>query len=301
MSKQKMGYVALVGRPNVGKSTLLNALMGKKISITAAKPQTTRHQIIGIKTCNNIQMTFMDTPGIHTAEKRVMSRYLNKLAFSVLPDADVIVWIIDALTFTNEDELVLNKLASCASPIILVINKIDKLNDKKLILPLIEKYKDKLTFQAIIPLSARLKENIDTLYQALCLYMKEGPFLFDETAVTDKPAMFQVAEIIREKLIHATNEEVPYSTAVTIDSVEEKNKLLDINAIIWVEREGQKPIIIGKDGERLKKIGTHARKEIVKLLKRKIFLRLWVKVKSDWTDNDTLMQRLGFLGHYLEK
>lgn len=290
----KCGYVAIVGRPNVGKSTLLNVLIGKKISIISAKPQTTRNQILGIKTDGATQIVFIDTPGLHHAEKRAMNRYMNRLASSVILDADVVVFVIDARRWTDEDELVLKKIAEGNAPVILVINKIDQLKDKKLALPLIEKLKEKYSFAHIIPLSAKNFENIESLEKTLMSMMPEGPHLFPDEQITDKNERFQVAEIIREKLIRATEQELPYSTTVVVESMQEENNLLTISAVIWVEREGQKPIVIGKNGELLKHIGTAARKEIVQLLGRKVFLRLWVKVKSDWTDDERALGSLGF-------
>jgi GTP-binding protein Era len=293
---EKCGYVAIIGRPNVGKSTLLNQLIGKKISIISPKPQTTRNQILGIKTMGEAQAVFIDTPGIHQAEKRAMNRYLNRLASSVIMDADVIVFMIDALRWHEDDELVLQKLQSAKSPVILVLNKIDKLKDKSRMLPFIDELKAKYPFKTIMPISAKKKDNIDALQKEIMSLLPDGVHLFPDNQITDKNISFQVAELIREKLISATIEELPYATTVTIDSIEDEEKILKISAIIWVERESQKPIVIGKDGERLKKIGTLARKEIEKLIDKKAFLRLWVKVKSDWTDNESILQN--FLGEF---
>lgn len=291
---EKCGYVAIVGRPNVGKSTLLNTLIGQKISIISAKPQTTRHQILGIQTRGAAQIVFIDTPGLHNAEKRAMNRYMNRLATSVIDDADVVIFMIDALGWKEEDEVVLKRLEQTSAPVILVINKIDKLKDKKFILPLIQEYQQKFNFAHIIPISAVRKENLETLEETLLKMLPEGPHLFPDEQVTDKNERFQIAEIIREKLIRSTEQELPYATTVVVESMKEENNLLEISAVIWVERDGQKPIVIGKDGERLKRIGTAARKDIVKLLGRKIFLRLWVKVKSDWTDDERALGSLGF-------
>ncbi len=292
----KCGFVAIVGRPNVGKSTLLNALIGKKISIISPKPQTTRNQILGIKTTGETQIVYIDTPGLHDAEKRAMNRYMNRLANAVILDADVIVFIIEATRFLSDDELVLKKVMDANVPVILAINKIDKLNDKKDILPLIEKYSAKYHFAHIIPISAKRKENLESLQKTLLNMMPEGPHLFPDEQITDKNERFQVGEIIREKVIRATEQELPYSTTVVVELMKEEGKLVEISAIIWVEREGQKPIVIGKNGERLKTIGTAARKDIVKLLEKKVFLRLWVKVKSDWTDDEKALGSLGFEG-----
>ena len=290
------GYVAIVGRPNVGKSTLLNALIGQKISIISPKPQTTRQQILGIKTIDHTQIVYIDTPGLHDAEKRAMNRYMNRLASAVILDADVVIFIIEATRWTEDDELVLKKIMEADAPTILVINKIDKLGDKKEILPLIEKYQQKYAFAHIIPISAKRKENLDSLEETIASMMPEGPHLFPDEQITDKNERFQTAEIIREKVIRATEQELPYSTTVVVESMKEEGNLLEISAIIWVERESQKPIVIGKKGERLKGIGTAARKELVKLLGKKIFLRLWVKVKSDWTDDERALGSLGFEG-----
>ncbi len=291
---EKCGYVAIVGRPNVGKSTLLNALIGQKISIISPKPQTTRQQILGIKTLGETQIVYIDTPGLHDAEKRAMNRYMNRLANAVILDADVIIFIVEATRWLEDDELVLQKIKEADVPTVLVINKIDKLGDKKEILPLIEKFQQKYHFAHIIPISARRKENLDALEETIATMMPEGPHLFPDEQITDKNERFQTAEIIREKLIRATEQELPYSTTVVVESMKQEGKMIDISAIIWVERESQKPIVIGKNGERLKTIGTAARKEIVKLLGMKVFLRLWVKVKSDWTDDERALGSLGF-------
>lgn len=290
----KCGYIAIIGRPNVGKSTLLNRLLKKKVSITSDKPQTTRCQILGIKSIDNTQAIYIDTPGIHQAEKHAMNRYMNRLASSVIMDADVIVFMIEATRLYDEDELVFKKLQSTKAPIILAINKIDKIKDKAHLLPFIEKLQEKLHFTHIIPISATKDENIAELESLIMQMLPEGPHLFPDDQITDKNTRFQVAELIREKLIRATGQEVPYSTTVEIESLKEEGKLINISAIIWVEREGQKAIVIGKEGERLKKIGTQARKDIEKLLESKVFLRLWVKVKDRWTDDERALKSLGF-------
>jgi GTPase len=291
---EKCGYVAIVGRPNVGKSTLLNALVGQKISIISPKPQTTRNQILGITTFHGAQAIFIDTPGLHNAEKRAMNRYMNRLASAVIIDADVVLFVIDSIRWHEDDEVVLQKLHNTQAPVILIINKVDKLKDKARLLPFMEEIKTKYPFAQMIPMSAKEQDNVRSLEEILINYLPEGPHLFPDDQVTDKNESFQVAELIREKLIQATEEEIPYTTTVIVDSFEREEKIVKISAIIWVEREGQKPIVIGKNGERLKKIGTLARKDIEKLLGIKVFLRLWVKVKSDWTDDETVLQGLGF-------
>jgi GTP-binding protein Era len=290
----RCGYIAIVGRPNVGKSTLLNCILGKKISITTPKPQTTRTQILGVKTTREYQAVYIDTPGIHQAEERAMNRYMNRMANAVMQDADVVLFMIEATRWDREDELVLEKLKKTKAPVILVLNKVDALDDRAEVLPLIIKLKEKYDFADIVPLSARQDDNVAALQQLLTKFLPEGPHLFPEDQLTDKSVRFQIAELIREKVIHFTEQEVPYSTTVEIENIEEKEKLTEISAIIWVERDGQKPIVIGKNGERLKHIGTLARKDIQNLLGRKVFLRLWVKVKDSWTDDERALRSLGF-------
>lgn len=294
MTTSKSGYVAIIGRPNVGKSTLLNGLIGKKISIISDKPQTTRHQILGVKTSGAIQTVYIDTPGMHTTEKRAMNRYMNRLANSVVTDADVVVFMIEAGRWLEEDEAILQKIISANVRTILVINKIDKMKDRAETLPMIQNLQQKYDFSHIIPLSAKWHDNVSSLEKVITEMLPEGPHLFPDDQVTDKNERFQIAELIREKLIRSTGQELPYSTTVVIESMGEENKLLHISAVIWVEREGQKAIVIGQGGERLKSIGTLARKDIVKLLGRKVFLRLWVKVKSDWTDDERALGGLGY-------
>lgn len=291
---KKSGYVAIVGRPNVGKSTLLNGLLGEKVSITSPKPQTTRWQVLGIQTRDDAQIIYIDTPGMHTEEKRAMNRYMNRVASSVLLDADVLVFVIDATYWHREDELVLKKLQSLDKPVILVLNKIDLVKDKAELLPLIDKVQSKLDFAAIVPISAMKQENTNHLEDEIAKLLPEGEQLFPEDQLTDRSVRFQVAEVIREKLIILTDEELPYTTTVEIEQFKEGEKLTEISAVIWVEREGQKIIVIGKKGARLKKVGILARRDIEKMLDAKVFLRLWVKVKENWTDDDKALRGLGY-------
>lgn len=290
----KSGYVAIIGRPNVGKSTLLNCLIGKKVSITSPKPQTTRHQILGIKTHDGTQAVYIDTPGVHKAEKRAMNRYMNRLAHSVIQDADLIIFIVEANRFQEDDELVLERLKEAKAPVILVINKVDVLKDKSRLLPFIDKLKSSFNFADIVPISARKKDNIAVLEKIIADRLPENPYFFPEEQITDKTDRFQITEIIREKLIKETEEELPYTTTVIVESLKQEGRLTSIHAIIWVEREGQKPIVIGKNGDRLKRISTLARKEIETLLGTKVFLRVWVKVKDDWTDDERALGSLGY-------
>ena len=294
MNIMKSGFVAIIGRPNVGKSTLLNSLIGEKVSIISPKPQTTRWQIFGIKTLEAAQIIYIDTPGMHQEEKKAMNRYMNRIADSVLQDADVIVFMIDATSWRNEDEAVLKKLQSSDRPVILAINKIDLLADKAALLPLINKLQAKYDFTHIIPIAAIDADNTNHLQDEIIKLLPEGPQMYPEDQVTDKTLRFQVAEIIREKIILATEEELPYSTSVEIEQFNEEEKLTEISALIWVERQGQKVIVIGKKGDRLKRIGTQARRDIEKLLGRKVFLRLWVKVKDNWSDDDKALRGLGY-------
>jgi len=292
--QSKCGFIAIIGRPNVGKSTLLNVLLQKKISITSDKPQTTRSQVLGIKTVGPVQEVYIDTPGIHHTEKRAINRYMNRLASSVIGDADVIVFMIDATRWQEDDALILEKVKHTKAAVILAINKIDKLKNKALLFPLIEKLQAKFNFTHIIPLSAANSENVSVLEKEIIALLPEGPHLFPDEQITDKTERFQVSELIREKVIRVTSEEIPYSINVEIESFKDEEKLLSISAIIWVEREGQKPIIIGVGGERLKAIGTQARKDMERLFNKKVFLRLWVKVKDNWTDDERILKSLGY-------
>ena len=290
----RCGYVAIIGKPNVGKSTLLNCILGQKVSITSPKPQTTRTAILGINTKGPLQVIYMDTPGLHNAEQRAMNRYMNRMASSVIPDANLILFMIEAGVWTDADDGALQRLEHSQSPVILVINKVDQLKSKALLLPFIEKVKTKYAFQDIFPLSARKADNVAALEDEIARYIPEGPHFFPDDQITDKTARFQVAEVIREKLMHATGQEVPYSTSVEIEEFKVEDDLVTIGAIIWVEREGQKAIVIGKKGDVLKRIGIEARRDIERIVRQKVFLRLWVKVKDKWTDDERALKSLGY-------
>lgn len=298
MTIDKCGYVAIIGRPNVGKSTLLNCILGQKVSIVSPKPQTTRTQILGINTVNNpnfsAQIIYIDTPGIHKTEKNAMNRYMNRLAHAVIVDADVIVFMVEAMHWYEEDEIVLERIKQASVPVILAINKVDLVKDKGTLLPFIEKISSKFDFAHVFPLSANNADNVEKLQATLITMLPDSPHFFPDEQITDKSERFQIAEFIREKLILATEQEVPYSTTVEIEEFKTTEKLIEISAIIWVEREGQKAIVIGKGGEKLKRIGTLARKDIEKLLGKKVFLRLWVKLKTDWTNNERSLKSFGF-------
>ncbi len=290
----KTGYVALIGRPNVGKSTLLNRLLGQKLSIVSRKPQTTRHRILGIKTTETAQILYLDTPGIHQAASRALNRYLNRAATAALAGVDVVVWLIDGKGFRGDDPLVFEKLKTVDVPVILAINKVDKVRDKKTLLPLIEEARRRYPFAEIVPISALRGDNVDALERAIVNYLPEGPPVYPPDQITDKPERFFAAEIIREKLLHYLGDEVPHRLTVEIEQFREDPDLIAIHAVIWVERESQKPIVIGRKGERLKKVGQQARQELEAFLGRHVYLDLWVKVKKGWSDDERLLKQLGY-------
>lgn len=288
----RCGYIAIIGRPNVGKSTLVNDLLGQKLSITSDKPQTTRYQILGIKTHQDTQAIYVDTPGIHKLSARLVNRHMNRAALSAIPDADVIVFMVDARYWTDEDEMILEKLVQISKPVVLALNKIDLLKDKKTLLPLIDKISQKKSFAEIIPLSVLRKIQVDVLEQEIEKRLPANPFFFPEEKVTDRGDSFFVSEIIREKIMRVTGAEVPYDTAVVIEEMKVKNSVLHIRAIIWVARAGQKAILIGAKGEKMKQIGTMARGELEEKFKCQVFLGLWVKVKAEWSDDEKMVTSL---------
>jgi GTP-binding protein Era len=289
------GYAAIVGRPNVGKSTLLNKLIAEKISITSRKPQTTRHRILGIKTVVSFQILYVDTPGIHGGEKQLLNRYMNKEALNAISDVDVIVFVIDAFSWREEDEFVLNKIRNVSKPVILAINKVDEVHPKEKLLTYLEKLNVKMDFFAMIPISAKKGTNLQILEKTIVKLLPQNPFLYPAEDITDRSDRFLAAEIIREKLIRHLGKELPYSTSVIVEKFKENDNLFNISAIIFVEREGQKAIVIGEKGEALKKISTAARKEMERLFAKKVFLTVWVKVKSSWSDDEKLLAQLGYV------
>jgi len=290
----KCGYIAIIGRPNVGKSTLLNHILGVKLSITSRKPQTTRHQILGVKTTEQGQYIYVDTPGIHSGGKKAINRYMNKAASSVIHDVDVLLFLVQAMKWTDEDQMVLDKLAEVDVPVILVVNKIDKLVDKQQLLPFLQQLGTKRQFHDVVPLSALKGDNIDTLERCILAELPENPPVFSEDEYTDRSMRFLAAEIIREKLVRELGQELPYQTTVEIESFKDRENITDIHAVILVEAKGQKAIIIGNKGSRLKNIGTKARQDMEKLLGHKVFLQLWVKVKAGWSDNEQALRSLGY-------
>ena len=290
----RCGFAAIVGRPNVGKSTLLNALLGRKISIVSPKPQTTRHRILGILTRPEAQLIFVDTPGLHAGARRAMNRHMNRAALASLQDADVNVFVVEALRWTEEDQRVLDELLKQDRPIVLVLNKADKVFPKERLLPFIDELNRRASFAEVVPLSALKRSNIEQLPATIARYLPVSPPHFPEDQLTDRSQQFQAAEIVREKLTLRLRQELPYGVTVIIEQFKEEEGRLLINAVIWVERSGQKAIVIGNAGEQLKEVGRAARIEMNELFKLPVHLELWVKVKENWSDNETALRQLGY-------
>ncbi len=295
MSNYRCGYVTIVGRPNVGKSTLLNHILGQKISITSSKPQTTRHRILGIKSTGHAQVIYVDTPGIHTQARRAMNRYMNRVASASLQDVDLIIFMVEALRWTDEDEAVLERLQQTKAPVLLLANKVDTVSDKERLLPYLQKLTEKGSFIEVIPVTATRKADISRLEPVVERLLPEQPPVFPPDQLTDRSERFLVAEIIREKLMRRLGQELPYALTVEIEAFSAgESGLTRIAAIIWVERSSHKGIVIGKGGKQLKTIGEQARKEIELLLGTRVFLQLWVKVKEGWSDDDRALRSLGY-------
>ncbi len=290
----RAGYAALLGRPNVGKSTLLNRLIGQKISITTAKPQTTRHVILGIQTLPTAQVVYVDTPGLHREGKRAMNRYLNRSAASVLGYVDVVVFLIEALRWTEEDEDVRQRLADFAGPVVLAVNKVDRITDKERLLPFLTEMAGKQAFADIVPLAAISGANVAALELVTARLLPEQEFLFPEDQITTSSERFLAAELIREKLTRRLREELPYALTVEIERFVEEGQLVRIHALIWVERASQKGIVIGEKGATLREVGRQARQDLERLLDRKVFLETWVKVREGWSDDERALQNLGY-------
>lgn len=288
------GYIALIGRPNVGKSTLLNRILQQKLSITSRKPQTTRHSIIGIRSEEDYQFVFVDTPGIHQGSKKAMNRIMNKTAQSVLRDVDVVVFLVDSMQWKAEDDYVLHLIKAVQVPCILAVNKVDKIADKSQLLPWLENVGQKHDFAAMIPLSAKTGVQVDSLLARLPAYMPEGPHLFPDDQITDRPTRFLCAELLREKIFRRCGQELPYSTTVDIESFQEEGNLIRIHALILVDRDNHKRMIIGDKGSKLKEMASSARMDMEQLLGKKVFLQCWCKVKSGWSDDERLLKQLGY-------
>lgn len=290
----RSGFVAIVGRPNVGKSTLMNHILGQKISITSNKPQTTRHRILGIKTDEQSQTIYVDTPGLHLHAQKAMNRYMNRAAASSLDNVEVILFVVDVNRWTEEDDNVLKRVREQKTPVVLVVNKVDQIKDKEQLLPLLQQMSAKMEFAAVIPLSALKGANVSELERIVYDALPKAEPMFPEEYVTDRSERFLAAELVREKLMRSLGKELPYATTVEIEQFKEEDGLLRIGALIWVERQSQKKIVIGKGGERLKEIGSMARKDMERLFGEKVFLQLWVKVKEGWSDNERLLSSLGY-------
>jgi len=290
----RCGFVAVIGRPNVGKSTLINAILGSKVSIVTPKPQTTRHRILGVYTRNDNQIIFVDTPGLHRGAAKTINRMMNRAAVSALSDADLILFVSEANRWTAEDQDVLDRLKETPVPAIALLNKIDKVHPKEELLSVLSVMSERHTFDEVLPISAKLNDNLDRLVELIPGYLPESPALFPEEMITDRSESFQIAELIREKLTLLLRQEVPYGLTVEIERFEKEPEGVGINAIIWVERDSQKGIVVGKGGNVLKKVGRSARLELKERLSMPVHLELWVKVKDNWADSEKELLRLGY-------
>lgn len=294
---KRCGFVALVGRPNVGKSTLLNRILGQKISITSQKPQTTREQILGIHTDKANQIVFLDTPGIHIEKKgkdKALNRYMNTSALNALESADLIVFMLDRTRFNEEDAHILKLIKTTKAPVILLLNKVDLIKDKPTLLPFISKIQEEHNFASIVPFSTKNEEQVEKLKDMIVGYLPHQEHFYPEDQVTNRSERFLIAEIIREKITRQLGEEVPYQATVEIEKFERKKGVLHLHALIWVGRKGQKKILIGDAGEKLKIIGRDARIDLEKMFETKVMLNLWVKVKKNWSDDLQAMKSLGY-------
>ncbi len=290
----RCGLVAVIGRPNVGKSTLINSVMGRKVSIVTAKPQTTRHRILAVHTGDKQQIIFVDTPGLHRKAGKAMNRLMNRTAANALADADLILFVSDATRWTEEDDDVLTRLESSRVPVIALLNKVDKVHPREKILAVIAAVSARMEFAEIVPISALKNDNLDHLLTMIPAYLPLSPPLFPEDMHTDRSEEFHVAEVIREKLTLMLHQEMPYGLTVQIERLVREDSGIAINAIIWVERDSQKGIAVGKNGSVLKKVGRAARLEIAEQLGQRVHLELWVKVKSNWADNENDLMSLGY-------
>ncbi len=288
------GYIAIIGRPNAGKSTLLNCLLGQKLSITSRKPQTTRHRILGVKTEPEAQMIYVDTPGLHEAGKHAMNRLMNRAALTALQDVDAVLFVVDELRWGDEEKYILDKLQGMKTPVVLVINKVDKLPTREKLLPHIETLMKLYDFAAIIPISARNGSNVEAVEAQVKALLPSAPQLFPDDQVTDRSERFIAAELIREKLMRRLGQELPYALTVEIEQYSMQNDVIHISALIWVERMAQKAIVIGKNGGFLKETGKQARHDMEQIFGHKVFLKLWVKVKKKWSDDERALRSLGY-------
>ncbi|AMG30145.1 GTPase Era [Grimontia hollisae] len=291
------GFIAIVGRPNVGKSTLLNRLVGQKLSITSRKPQTTRHRIMGVDTRDGYQAVYVDTPGLHIEEKRTINRLMNRAASSSLTDVELVLFLVDGTHWTQDDEMVLNKLKKAQLPTVLLVNKVDNVKEKGELFPHLQEISQKMDFIDVVPVSAKHGTNIDVVEKLVRKHLPEGEWYFPEEYVTDRSQRFMASEIIREKLMRFTGDELPYSVTVEIERFDYNPETdgFEINGLILVERNGQKRMVIGKGGDKIKTIGREARLDMEELFERKVYLELWVKVKSGWADDERALRSLGYI------
>ena len=289
------GFIAIVGRPNVGKSTLLNKMLGQKVSITSRKPQTTRFRIMGIDTHENYQAVYVDTPGLHADEPKAINRLMNRSAESSLSDVQLVLFVVEGTHWQEDDELTLGKIKRSWLPTVLVINKVDKFSGKEVMLPFIDRMSRLHDFREIIPVSAVQGTNVEQLKEIVRSYLPESEFIFPDDYVTDRPVRFMVSEIIREKLMRLTGDELPYAVTVEIESYKDEPKMVRIAAAILVDKPNQKKMIIGSEGSKIKQVGIDARKDIEEMLGRKVFLELWVKVKKGWADDERALKSLGYM------
>ena len=290
----RCGYVALVGRPNVGKSTLMNRILGQKLSIVTAKPQTTRQRIAGIKTTDRGQVIYIDTPGIHLAAKSALNRYMNRIARASFQDVDLVLFLVEAGRWTRQDEHVARTLADASVPVMLVVNKIDLLQDKSELLAFLDQQAKSGRFAEVFLVAARSGDGVDSLEDRVLEALPFSRPFYDEDQFTDRSERFLAAELIREQLMLRLHQELPYALTVEIEEFREEAGLIRIGAIVWVERAGQKQIVIGKGGDVLKHVGSRARRELEELFEKKVFLRLWVKVSRDWSDNERALRQFGY-------
>ncbi len=296
LPRGRCGYIAIVGRPNVGKSTLMNRILGQKLSITSRKPQTTRHQVLGIKTEADVQSIYVDTPGMHQNAEKAINRYMNKAASSALKDVDVVVFLVEGTRWTDEDQLVLDKLKYAKCPVFLAVNKVDQVRNRDdQLLPHLQQLAGKYDFAGIVPLSAKHGHNVERLERLVGEQLPEGIHFFPEDQITDRSSRFLAAELVREKLMRQLGDELPYATTVEIEEfAQDEYGVLHISALILVERDGQKRIVIGEKGSKLKVIGRDARQDMERLFDAKVMLHLWVKVKGGWSDDDRALKSLGY-------
>jgi GTP-binding protein Era len=290
----RAGHVAVIGRPNVGKSTLVNALVGAKVSIVSPRPQTTRHRLLGIATFPEGQLLLVDTPGIHREQKRAMNRLMNRAARGALEGVDAALLVVRAGQWDDEDSLAYDALRQAGLPVILVVNQVDRITDKTKLLPYLAKVSEGRDFAGVHPISALKRSGLEALVKSVLTHLPEQPALYGEDEITDKSQRFLAGELVREQLMRQLGEELPYATTVEIERFVEDGKLLRIGAVIWVERDGQKLIVIGKGGERLREIGTKSRLQMERLFGSKVFLETWVRVREGWSDDEAALRAFGY-------